>query len=299
MRNRSLCLNPHILSFFVLSIGVAAEEKDTHTQSSAEYQNDIKQLQQDTKTTINDIEILRRDQINYRIEKDLIKETYSSNLQSINITITIVFGVFGLLGYLGMKSIKDIKNDYQIELDNLRKLKIGFETDLGSLRSRQQQFEGQVGELTKTNEEQNQRLKTLELIEKISNLISSSYWEWALEYIEVGLVAAPKNIMLLSQKVNCCYKLGRLNLAIDTSKSILEVDPRNIVIAINLAEFLLLENREEEYKSIYLEYKSEIDEKYDGNLIVYFKAIANFVKGNIDIAKSELIQFASKFPDEL
>lgn len=283
---------------FAFSFNTTAAEENIQKIPSAEYLNDIKQLQQNSKTTINDIEILRRDQINYKIEKDLLKEAYSSNLESINLTITIVLGVIGVFGYLGIRSIKEVRADYVNELDNLKKLKISFENELQVLSSKQKQFEGQVGELAKTNEEQNQRLKTLELIEKISDFIRSGHWEWALEYISVGLVADPKNVMLLSQKVTCCYKLGRFNLAIDVSKLILEIDSRSVNTAMNLAELLALENREKEFASIYQEYKSEINEQYDGNLIIYLKMIANCTKGSLDTAKAELNQFANKFPPD-
>ncbi len=40
---------------------------------------------------------VRRDQLNYKIEKDLLKEAYSSNLQIVNAVIAIALGVFAVL----------------------------------------------------------------------------------------------------------------------------------------------------------------------------------------------------------
>jgi hypothetical protein len=45
---------------------------------------------------------VRRDQLNYKIERDLLKETNSSNIQTINIVIAIVLSIFSVLGFLGV-----------------------------------------------------------------------------------------------------------------------------------------------------------------------------------------------------
>ena len=48
---------------------------------------------------------IRRDELNYQIEKDLLKETYSSNLQTLNLVLTIVLGLFSIIGFLGIRDI--------------------------------------------------------------------------------------------------------------------------------------------------------------------------------------------------
>ena len=57
----------------------------------------------------NDIKEVRRDQLNYQIEKNLLKEAYSSNYTTIQIIISIILGIFAILGYLGIKSITSLK----------------------------------------------------------------------------------------------------------------------------------------------------------------------------------------------
>ena len=68
------------------------------------------------------IKTISGDRINYRIEKDLLKEAYSSNLQTINMVITFVLGVFAFLGYLGIRDISTIKKEYLLELSKLLSL---------------------------------------------------------------------------------------------------------------------------------------------------------------------------------
>ncbi len=175
------------VTFAVVQPSFAGSQKSNQDQLPENIQSDIRQLKQDIKTTSNDVEILRRDQTNYRIEKDILKEVYSSNYQTINIIITIVLGVIGVLGYLGIRSIKEVKSDYANELSELRKLKSTFEVELLALVNKQKEFESKIGDLAKTNEEQDRRLKVLEIIEKISKIIGTGQWQWALQYISLGL----------------------------------------------------------------------------------------------------------------
>lgn len=75
----------------------------------------------------DELAMIKANQINYRIEKDLLKETYSNNYERINTVITAILGFVALLGFLGIKDISKIKTQYNNELSKLRKLKIKFE----------------------------------------------------------------------------------------------------------------------------------------------------------------------------
>ena len=66
---------------------------------------------------------IRRDQLNYRIERDLLKEAFSSNYQTINIVIAIILGVFSVIGFLGIRDIGTIRRQYFNELNKLNDLR--------------------------------------------------------------------------------------------------------------------------------------------------------------------------------
>ena len=278
------------------------QPKNNQSQLSEEEKNDIKQLKQVTKFTTNEIDILRRDQINYKIEKDLLKEAYSSNLQSINIIITVFISMFGLMvglfGYIGFKSIKEVKDDYTKELEDLIKIKVSFEAELLSLTNKQKIVESQVGNITKTNEEQDRRIKVMELIEKISNLIQSKQWLWALKWISAALDIDPKNTILLSQKIMCHGNLGEIASAINVSKLVLEIEPENSNVAFNLLELLALGNQADDFNKIYAKYKSFADAEHDGFLVAYLKALRDLANGDLAKASAELIQLTDKIPNE-
>ena len=64
----------------------------------------------------NKVKIIDTNQLNYKIEKDLLKETYSNNYEQINLIITIVLGIIALLGFLGLRDISSIKKNFNSEL---------------------------------------------------------------------------------------------------------------------------------------------------------------------------------------
>lgn len=271
---------------------------NTKNRSPEENNIDTKQIKFNLKAISQEIEILRRDQINYRVEKDILKEAYSSNLQIINIVITIVLGVIGTLGYLGIKSIKEIKIDYADELEKLKKIKLDFEYELHVLQNKQKMVEGQVGDITKTNNEQDRRIKVMELIEKIGSLIGTGQWAWALNWISVGLGLDPKNIILLTQKAICHWKLGEITSSTEARRTILSIEPENVGAVGNLLEIFALTDQSSEFEKTYEQHKTTIDLSYGGNLTFYLKTLLNLIKGNIDNATNELIDFTNKFPNE-
>ena len=263
------------------------------SERKADVNSEIKQLHVELKNVRHDVEILRRDQINYKIEKDLLKEAYSSNIQTINLVITIVLGVLGVLGYLGIRSVKEIQTDYSVELEKLKTLKTQLESEIESVRSKQKEVEGQVGDLAKTNEEQDRRLKVMELIEKISQLIVSKQWGWALKYVDIALGLDAENTLLLSQKASCHGNQGELMAAIETVKKLLALEPENSSEAMNLLEFLALTNQRTEFEEIYSRYKVAADGAHDGSLIVYLEALLRTMGGDLAAAKEMLQKFVN------
>jgi len=57
---------------------------------------------------------VRRDQLNYRLEKDLLKEAYSSNLQIINGVLVFFLGVISLIGFFGPVMARWLNRDVHL-----------------------------------------------------------------------------------------------------------------------------------------------------------------------------------------
>jgi len=77
MKN-GLLLSMFICSLLVFPNIISSQNKDKDTTSI-----EVQKL----KDSVSEI---RRDQLNYKIEKDLLKETFSSNYQTINIVLAII-----------------------------------------------------------------------------------------------------------------------------------------------------------------------------------------------------------------
>ncbi|MEK6744629.1 MAG: hypothetical protein AABZ15_13530 [Nitrospirota bacterium] len=66
----------------------------------------------------DDIQEIRRDQLNYKIEKDLLKETYSTNYQTINFMISLAL-LFLVLWLISASEVSQrIKNNIWVNSIN-------------------------------------------------------------------------------------------------------------------------------------------------------------------------------------
>lgn len=288
-RLRSLIL----CSLFILSTVVLAESDQNPNKLSEEYNNDIRQLKQEVKFYAEGLEILRRDQINYRMEKDLLKETYSSNLQTINLLITIILGGFTVVGFLGLRSMSAIKSEYSSELNQLKTLKNQFENELKELVKQQEKFQSQVEEITKSDEDQNKRIKLLEIIEKAISYANMKNWDWALEWVAEGLKLDPNNLVLLDTKRHCLWQIEDYKESIKISRLIVEMNQSNrIGPVLNLLESLALMKESNEFEVVFQKYKAEIEKDENNNLIMtYLHVLQNIVNDDITKAKTILSEF--------
>lgn len=276
------------------SASIAAQKENSQDQIHS-MRNEIEQLQSSAKSLTGDIEILRRDQINYRIEKDLLKDAYSSNLETINLVIAISLGIGGvigwLLGYFGIKNLRAVKADFEAELNTLTQLRTSFDNDLNeakqrlkSLETTKNEFESKLGTLNSVNEDQSRRLRVLEIIEKVNNLMRQNSWEWALEHTSIGLSLDPTNTLLLHQKSLLHGKLGQFQEAINSIQKSLENDgaQHSDVEFVNLLEYLALTNQQVEFDRCYSKYKDVIDRKYDGYAIKYLNVTRKLISGELE-----------------
>lgn len=278
-----------------------------------------KHLVQNYQTLENEVKEIRRDQLNYKIEKDLLKETYSTNYQTINFIITIVFGfvtvLFGVLGYIGIKNVTDIKKEYESELEKISKIKGNFDAELNNLRSLKGQFEANLTQLNKNKEEiqnkfeeiettnqlQNKKIKLLELREKVTKLINEGNHVNALDYIAIGLDISSEDAYLVHSKAICLFKLLRYKEAINNYKILISKGMITSSIYLNMLELYLLTNQKEEFDSFKKKYHNQFESEIKKPLLLYFNVFYNYLIGNLQEAKKDIKDNfnTAKFKDEL
>jgi tetratricopeptide (TPR) repeat protein len=249
---------------------------------------------QKVKDSISEI---RRDELNYKIEKDLLKETFASNYQTINIVLAIVLGLFTVIGVLGIKDIAAVKKDYLNELDNLNKLRKDFELKIDKNLSETEEVKKTYIKLTQTNEEQNNRIKILEMQEKASSLMKSHNYRRALEYISVALELDKTNYILLIQKATCLWKLDDLRGAAEVYKSLIDIDQTNEGAVVNLMELYLLLNQLDDYRNLYSQYKSIVEIRgSETGVKYYFNVLDKYQSEKYDELKTLVGKYIDIIP---
>jgi tetratricopeptide (TPR) repeat protein len=223
----------------------------------------------------NDVKEIRRDQLNYKIEKDLLKETYSSNFTTVQIIISLILGIFAILGYLGLKGISSLKEEYNSELTKLKDIKSEFELKLKDLSASQEKVKEQISTIDSSNEEQNKKIKILEIKEKISSLLSQKNYQRVLDYAAIGLELSQDDIELISVRAKTLIQLRNYPEAIEAHKLGIKIDPTNASLINDLAEIYLIEGHIERYNDL-VNNKKEYFKSEQDVLLTYLEALKFF-----------------------
>ncbi|PZR23444.1 MAG: hypothetical protein DI539_03210 [Flavobacterium psychrophilum] len=249
----------------------------------------INRIELDVKDINRNLKQLEANQLNYRIEKDLLKETYSNSYEKLNLVITIVLGVIGVLGYLGLKDIATIKKEYEVELGKLRKIESEFNLKTKEFDTDKKKFDEDLKSIIKENEEQSRKIKFIELKDKVRVLIKEKSLTSALEFANAALQIVNDDVELLNQKGVIFCRLNQMKEAVDIFNSALEIMPTDSVTIMNTAECLYFANEVTRAKKIITEHQKMFNDINDGDLLKLFEAIEHYHLGNterlIDIAR--------------
>lgn len=239
----------------------------------------------------NQLKEVRRDELNYQIEKNLLKETYSNSYERISLIITIILGIIGILGYMGIKDINSIKKEYTNELAKLKQLQTDLASKFTEFQTSKVKYDSELHDILRTNEEQNNKIKVLELKEKINNLIKEDQYGSALEFCIVALELSPTDTALLRSKALIFTRLRNFKESISTYIKILEIDKNNNSAVFDLTEVYLMSNQRIEYNKMLTQYSSLFKEKMEGKLLEIFSIITSYQDKEID--KLKAIAFAN------
>lgn len=230
-----------------------------------------------------DIQEIRRDQLNYQIEKDVLKETYQSNLSVINITVTIVLAGFtiiaGIIGGFGLNRISKLQDDSAKELKQLTALKHRYQSQLTAFKEQRDQLAKSQEKLEEVNDSQERRLRILELQEKVDSWFASNNYSRALEYVGVGLSLDPKDERLLFRKAACLGKLGQFAEALATTEFLLMLPPAALTSNVeNALEFALLSGDVDKHDHLLKKYHAALLSESAKGRMLYLQALRAYVK---------------------
>lgn len=262
----------------------------TTNQDSADKENLLFKIEQ----LENQVKEIRRDELNYQIEKDLLKESYTNNYSSISLIITIVLGFIGIFGYLGIRDISSIKKEYEKELSALRQIQGEFNSKVSQLDIEKKKFDDEIKSIIKENEEQSRKIKFIELKEKIHTLLKENNLLSALEFANAALDISPNDALVLNQKGRILCRLNKVNDALQVYEKSLAENPNDNSTKLNTAECLYFAKEVEKAKKMIAENKSLFESKDNGGLLLLFEIFDLFYAGN----KEELIKKAKGLADE-
>ena len=283
------------LLFLLPTFGIAKNGVDSKP-SDSNLQDEIHSLQQELQDNNQSLEQLRRDQLNYQIERDLLEKTYGSNIQTINLVITIVLGVFTVIGIFGIRDISKIRDNYNKELERLSAVrheieltKVRIEQDLAQSKAR---FEA----LVHKSEEQDNRLRVLEFLEKVRALVKDKQYALALDYALLGLELSPDNEPLQFQKALCAGRLGDFDTAYATTKLLYQRKPENSSYLRNFIELTFLIGKGDEGEGLVAENLEKAIKPHGTNLVFYFSALNLFHKKDAAGLKRLIADYVKTLP---
>jgi tetratricopeptide (TPR) repeat protein len=266
-----------IIFLLLFSIGVNAQSDSTKANNSKELKFEIRGLK-------HEIEILKRDQINYKIEKNLLKDTYSNNYDKLNLFITGILLLFGFFGVLGIRDINSIKKEHKDELEKLKSIQLDLESKSKDFEQTKTKYDKDIKDILEQNEEQNTKLKILEIKDKIDKLFKEREHQRALEFCALALDMVPEDCDLLLLRSQLYARTFKYNDAITNLKRLLKIEPDNTSANVNLAEIYLFSGQKDKFDEIYKAHENAFAAK-DEKLIEYFELIDLFNKGKFDEIK--------------
>lgn len=228
-------------------------------------------------------------QLNYRIEKDLLKDTYSNNYEKISLVITLLLGVVGIFGYLGLRDITSIKKEYEKELSNLRQIQSQFNIKSQEFDTEKKKFDKELKSIIKENEEQSRKIKFIELKDKVRSLLKDNQLTPALEFANAALLITNNDVDLLNQKGRILCRLNQIKEAVDAFQNARKADPTDNGTILNTAECLYFAKDTEGAAKLISEYKGLFESKDNGRLLELFNIIELYFKSD----KNSLLKLAN------
>lgn len=259
----------------------------TYAEQSKESQR-ISTIEHQVKTVSESVAEIRRDQLNYKIEKDLLKETYSSNVTTINLIITLILGAFAVFGYLGVKGIGALKADFNQELEKLRSVSKEFEDKIATVNHQIEAANSKAEAMAKVNVEQDRRLRILELQEKCGTWSNKKNYSRALEYANVGLELDDKDAIFLTVKSDCQMKMGSFKESCETLETYNNIYPGNISAIATLIEMSAIIGKIDQAQSLLKANEGGLVNEYGPYMSWYATALVLFFSGAFTELKAHL-----------
>lgn len=93
----------------------------------------LEALEHRTKMLAERVEEVRRDQLDYRLAREVIKETYATNFNTVSAILSIALAVFTFLGFFGLRDVRTVQSEFRDELKRIRGVREDHEAKVDAL----------------------------------------------------------------------------------------------------------------------------------------------------------------------
>jgi hypothetical protein len=248
----------------------------------------VKEIEYKILSLKNEVKSIKNSQINYTLEKNLLKETYSNNYERINTIITFVLGIIGFLGFFGIRDINSIKKEYLIELDNLKGLQSEFKSKSQIFENEKTKFEKEIKSILIENKKQNNKIKLLELKEKIELFIKENKLFKALDFINSALEINPEDNLVNVSKARVLCRLNRIEESLIIYRKLNKKHPNDHRITCDLIEILIFSNNIEESEKLIDLHRNKLVELSGGKLPELFELLISYKKNDLEEVLSNI-----------
>lgn len=271
--------------------GVKDEIEKVIKNTDKELKGEIKRLEYDVKA-------IQRDQMNYKIEKDMLKEIYSSNLQAINVVIALVLVAIGLsgvfFGYIGFRNIAKTRKDHAKEIRRIKKLRSKFNAEIEAISVEYERIK-------KSNEIQDRKIGELQYVLETQRLEGRNALEDARDWATRGLRRYPDSALLWTKKGELHFALLQYDQAIEAFTEATKLDPNNEFAVANLLEACLFTGKIEQYETVLKRCANvleQLNQERNNLLLTYLEALKTYQTKDLIKMKNLIRDVLMRCPEE-
>lgn len=289
-----------IILLILSSFALIAKEQNTNLTDLDNIKilkDSIREISSEINILRYEFDVIKRDKINYEIEKNILKESFNENMQTLNIILTGLLLFFtiigGLVGYFGFKNLKDLKVKFEDDLTKLRSLTSTYEKRFNGLINREKIFKEKMEKIEETNLIQTKRIRILEIKNNVDEAIKRKNYNYALDLIKIGLDDDPDDYSLHAYRAQCFSDLRNIQGALDENLVTLELAKKSNSHLIlnniyNVLECMLLLNKSDDYERYKLQYESYLKYK---TINTYFEGLKLFNQKDLTGLKGLLTDY--------
>lgn len=250
-----------LLALFLMLTSTSVYAIDSTVIGREEFLDSAAQIER-LATRLSDLEdrldIYRQTQLDYKLEKEVLKENYETTVNGILITISLIGVAFTIVGAFGIQSTRKTRDEFQNELTEFRHETSEMKVKYAQARSEFSQLLRRLKQAEISESKNSARLTILEQQEKIQSFMRNQNYSRALQYCLAALELDPNDSILNSQRQTCHVMLGDLPSALTTNELRLKIDPDAIF---DYLELLLLSGDTSRFKELLDEHSTHVDSR--------------------------------------